>query len=105
MRLYEIETPRRYSRRPVVSLRTINGWKHRHANLMRAEEKRAPLIAAMYGQPIDHDAAMQAIELEKEKVVLTKEKAELDNVRAKQGEESFKAIQRLSRAAMRQRKN
>jgi len=59
----------------------------------------------MYSQPVDHDAAMQAIELEKEKVALAKDKAELRNELAKQGKDSFKAIERMSHSAMRRRKN
>ena len=104
MRLIEIEAPRRYTRRPVVSLKTINKWKQRHVSLLNAEKRRAPLVAAMYGHPIDYDGAMQAIELEKEKIALAKEKAELRNELAKQGEDSFKAIERLSRSAIRHRK-
>ena len=104
MRLIEIEVPKHYNRRPVVSLKTINQWKQRHASLLKSEAKRAPMIAAMYGHPIDYDGAMQAIELEKEKVGLAKEKAKLRNELAKQGEDSFKAIERLSRSAMRRRK-
>jgi len=110
MRFYEFETKKvRHPHRPnLITLRYLNKEKHRHANALAAEEMRKPLLAAMYGQPVDdealHQAKMKAIELEREKVELAKDKAELENIRAEQGEETFQQIKKLSRSAMRQRK-
>lgn len=97
MRLCEIERPKTYRTKKTIPLRTIHKWKCHKKRLFDFEAKRAPLIAAMYGQGDAHENSLKAIELKKEML-------ELEALRAEQGTETYQAIKRMSRSAMRKRK-
>lgn len=97
MRLCEIEGLRTYRTKKTIPLRLIHKWKCRKQKLHDYEANRAPLLAAMYGQGDAHENALKTIELKKEML-------ELETLRAEQGTETFKAIKRMSRSAMRKRK-
>jgi hypothetical protein len=97
MRLCEIERPKIYRTKKTIPLKTIHKWKCRKRKYLDWEAKRAPLLAAMYGQGDANENALKAIELEKEML-------ELEALRAEQGTETYQAIKRLSRSAMRKRK-
>jgi len=97
MRLIELENPKIYKARKGIPLKLIHQWKIKERERLAAEKERAPLLVSMYGQPVDHEVAMNAVELKKSKV-------ELDALKAEQGTDAYKAIKRLSRSAMRVRK-
>lgn len=104
MRLVEIEKYRYLNRQPLITLRQLHQEKLRLQKYYADKEKRKPLIASMYVRDNSHEAQMQTIGLEKERIELAKEKAELTNIKAEQGTGDFQQIKKLSRSAIRQRK-
>lgn len=97
MRLCEIEGLKTYRTKKTIPLRLIHKWKYRKQKFHDFEAKRAPFLSIMYGQGDAHENALKAIELKKEML-------ELEALRAEQGTETFQAIKRMSRSAMRKRK-
>ena len=95
-----------YQRTPFkgVSLKTINNWKQAHRERLRAEEKRKPLIAAMYKRPIDHEAALNDIELQRERIELAKDYEEFKQLKMKRSKDSYEAIQQMARSEIKRRK-
>ena len=103
MRAHEFMENKRTSHRG-LKLSTIHGWKRQAEKQKRDDAEYSEFLQAMYGQGDPYEQQRHALELERERIAIARERAELDALKAEQGTEAYNTIKRLSRSAMRRRK-
>ena len=100
MRVYEFIMEEALKRGAPIALSWIHSQKQRQKMLQAEKVRKAPLIARMYAHKSEHELEMKRIDLAMERLELKRLQAEFEKMQMEQGEESYEAIKRLSRSAM-----